>query len=75
MVFSKMVLAGSAKVVGLWALGSGMEDDLGAVADGPANGFGVAPAFVADGDAEGEVAGLEDLAGLAGGVSSLFLGG
>jgi hypothetical protein len=53
----------------------GVEDDLGAVADGPANGLGIAPAFMADGDAEGEVSGAENVPGLAGGVGVLFLGG
>ena len=41
-----------------------MEDDLGAqLRTSPANGFGVTPTFVADGDAEGERAGAEDAAG------------
>ena len=51
-----------------------VEDDVGSAAGGPADGFGIAPAFVADGDAEGEGSGLEDLAGDAGGVDAFFGG-
>ena len=52
----------------------GVEDDVGSMAGGPADGFGIAPAFVADGDSEGEGSGLEDLAGGAGGVDSFLRG-
>ena len=51
-----------------------MEDHLRAAEGGPANGLGIAPAFVANGDAEGQRAGLEDATLGAGRVAGLFGG-
>lgn len=45
----------------------GMEDNVGTATGGPADGFRVAPAFVADGDAQGKGIDFEDTTVGAGG--------
>ena len=72
-------VGGVGKGLGLVAAGfgfvkMGVEDDVGASAGGPADCLRVAPAFVADGDAELQVAALEEMALGAGGVG-FVLGG
>src|SRR6202043_3032381 len=50
----------------------GMEDDLRTAPGGPADGFRITPAFMADGDAEGQRTRIEDLAATAGRIGALF---
>lgn len=59
---------------GLGFVEVGVKNDVGAAAGGPTNGFRVTPAFVADGDAEGEGPGVEQLACGAGRIGGLFGG-
>ena len=51
-----------------------MKDNVGTATGGPTDGFGVTPALITDGDAEGERAGLEDTTFRAEGVDRI-LGG
>src|SRR5438552_2275726 len=49
-----------------------MKDDLRAVSRGPANRFWIAPAFVADRDTEGQIAGVKDATTRAWCIRSVF---